>query len=132
DPGSESAMYERKGQQLLTRAAFRLRVAKHVLYACGAIAGALLIGVLGYHVLNHLAWDDALVDASMILGGMGPVNPLQGTAAKLFASAYALFSGLFFIGLMGFLLAPFAHRLMHRFHVDDEEPDKPSRKRSSS
>jgi hypothetical protein len=114
-------MYEHRSEKLLTPAAFRIRIAKHVLSACGAIAAALGIGVLGYHVLNHLPWDDALVDASMILGGMGPVNPLQGTAAKLFASAYALFSGLFFIGLMGFLLAPFAHRLMHHFHVDEAD-----------
>jgi hypothetical protein len=124
-------MYEHRTEKLLTRAAFRVRIAKHVLSAFGGIAVALGIGVLGYHILNHLPWDDALVDASMILGGMGPVNPLQGTAAKLFASAYALFSGLFFIGLMGFLLAPFAHRLMHHFHVD-EDAGKPSRKRSSS
>lgn len=124
-------MYERRTEKLLTRAAFRVRIAKHFLSGCGAIAGALGIGILGYHFLNHLPWDDALVDASMILGGMGPVNPLHGTAAKLFASAYALFSGLFFIGLMGFLLAPFAHRLMHHFHVD-EEPDKPSRKNRAS
>ncbi len=120
-------MYERKAERLLTRAAFRLRIAKHLLLACGAIAASLGIGVLGYHYLDGLPWDDALVDASMILGGMGPVNPLHGIAAKLFASGYALFSGLFFIALIGFLLAPFAHRLLHRFHVDDQE-DKPSRK----
>ena len=124
-------MYERITERLISRAAFRVRIAKQVLGGCGAIACALGIGILGYHFLNHLPWADALVDASMILGGMGPVNPLQGTAAKLFASAYALFSGLFFIGLMGFLLAPFAHRLMHHFHVD-EDAGKPSRKKGSS
>jgi hypothetical protein len=124
-------MYERRTEKLLTRAAFRVRIAKHFLTACGGIAAALGIGILGYHFLNHLPWDDSLVDASMILGGMGPVNPLQGTAAKLFASAYALFSGLFFIGLMGFLLAPFAHRLMHHFHVD-EDAGKPMRRKGTS
>jgi hypothetical protein len=64
-----------------------------------------------------LSWIDSLLNASMILGGMGPVDPLQSTAAKVFASCYALFSGLAFIGVAGVMLAPFAHRLLHRFHI---------------
>jgi hypothetical protein len=61
---------------------------------------------------------DFLLEASMILGGMGPVNQLTTTGAKIFASAYALFSGLMFIGVMGIVLAPVAHRLLHKFHID--------------
>ena len=77
-------------------------------------------GVFGYHTLGGLPWIDSLLNASMILGGMGPVDPLHTNAAKVFASAYALFSGLVFIGVLGMLLAPFVHRLMHRVHIDEE------------
>jgi len=79
---------------------------------------ALGIGVVGYHWLAELPWIDSLLNASMILGGMGPVDPLHSTAAKVFASVYALFSGLAFIGIAGFILAPFVHRLLHKFHVE--------------
>jgi len=83
-----------------------------------ALALALGIGVVGYHYLGELEWLDALLNASMILGGMGPVDLLQKSVAKLFASCYALFSGLAFIGVASLLVAPFAHRLLHRFHLD--------------
>jgi hypothetical protein len=82
---------------------------------------ALFIGICGYHWLARLDWIDSLLEASMILGGMGPINPLTTTGAKLFASAYALFSGVVFIALMGLLLTPVAHRLLHKFHVKDSE-----------
>jgi hypothetical protein len=81
---------------------------------------ALGIGVLGYHYLGGLPWIDALVNASMILGGMGPVDPITNQAGKLFASAYALFSGLLFIGAASLVLTPFVHRIMHQLHIEDE------------
>lgn len=84
------------------------------------MAIALGIGVVGYHVWGELDWLDSLLNASMILGGMGPVDPITTVAGKLFASFYALFSGLVFIGLSGFLMAPFVHRLLHIFHWDEE------------
>jgi hypothetical protein len=68
-----------------------------------------------------LDWLDSLLNASMILGGMGPVDPIPSTSGKLFASFYALFSGLVFIGLSGFLLAPFVHRLLHHFHWEEDK-----------
>jgi len=83
------------------------------------LALALGIGVVGYHYLGELEWLDALLNASMILGGMGPMDPLHKPEAKLFASGYALFSGLAFIGVASLLVAPFAHRLLHRFHLDE-------------
>ena len=85
------------------------------------MAFGLGIGVLGYHGLAHLSWIDSLLNASMILAGMGPVDPLPTSAAKLFASFYALFSGLAFIGIVSVLLAPFVHRLLHRFHAEVDE-----------
>jgi len=83
---------------------------------------ALGIGVAGYHCIAGFSLIDALLNASMILTGMGPVGELHGTAAKLFASAYALFSGIIFITAVGVLFAPLVHRVLHHFHI--EESDK--------
>jgi len=79
---------------------------------------ALGIGIFGYHWFEGMPWIDATLNASMILGGMGPVSPLNTAGGKLFASAYALFSGVIFIGIMGLILAPFIHRVLHRFHIE--------------
>jgi hypothetical protein len=103
---------------ILSRADFTKRVARHGMLALIVLALALGIGVVGYHYLGELEWLDALLNASMILGGMGPVDLLHKPVAKLFASGYALFSGLAFIGVASLLVAPFAHRLLHRFHLD--------------
>jgi hypothetical protein len=111
-------MYEHRTERLLSLAEFVKRVVRHFLLALLLIAAALGIGVSGYHYLAHLNWIDSLLNASMILGGMGPVDPLHSSAAKIFASCYALFSGLFFIGIASLMVAPFAHRLIHRFHLD--------------
>jgi hypothetical protein len=86
--------------------------------ALGMIAVALSIGISGYHWIAGFNWVDSLLESSMILGGMGPVNPLTTDAAKIFASLYALFSGLVFIGIMGVVLTPAAHRLLHKFHLE--------------
>jgi hypothetical protein len=94
---------------------------RSMLLAATVIGAALIVGVLGYRYLNDEAWIDALVDASMILGGMGPVAELHGTAAKVFASIYALASGLFLIGTAAILLAPWVHLLLHKLHADDPE-----------
>jgi hypothetical protein len=111
-------MYEHRNHPLLSRAKFARRVARHLLVALFAVGIALAIGVFGYHYIGGLSWIDSLLNASMILGGMGPVDPLHSNAAKLFASFYALFSGLAFIGIASLMIAPFAHRLLHRFHLE--------------
>jgi hypothetical protein len=115
-------VYERRHQKLLPRPQFARRVLGHVLFASIVIAGSLAIGMIGYHYLGHLGWVDSYLNATMILGGMGPVDPLKTTAAKLFAGTYALFAGLIFLGMAGVVFAPFVHRLLHRFHIDTEEP----------
>jgi hypothetical protein len=84
------------------------------------VAVALGVGVVGYHWLGGLPWIDALLNASMILGGMGPVDPMTSPAGKLFASFYALFSGLLFIGVASLVVAPFVHRIMHSLHIEEE------------
>ena len=81
---------------------------------------ALSAGVLGYHQIAGLSWIDSILNASMILTGMGPVDTMRDTASKLFASAYALFSGVVFLSAVGIVLAPIIHRVVHAFHVDDE------------
>jgi hypothetical protein len=113
-------MYEGRNHPLLSRARFARRVARHILLALFLVAIALGIGVIGYHSLGGLEWIDSLLNASMILGGMGPVDPLHSSAAKIFASFYALFSGLAFVGIASIMVAPFAHRLLHRFHFEEK------------
>lgn len=114
-------MYEHRSHRLLTRTQFAVRMARHGGLAVLAIAGALFIGVLGYRELAGLSWIDALLNASMILGGMGPVDPLKSEAAKVFASVYALFSGVVFLVVVGVLVAPIFHRFLHKFHLEGEE-----------
>ena len=77
----------------------------------------LLIGILGYHILAKLGWIDALLNASMILSGMGPVDTLPNNTSKVFASIYAVFSGVVFLSTSAILVAPVVHRLMHHFHL---------------
>lgn len=113
-------MYERRHQRLLTRAQFVRRVLNHLLFGTGAIAVALGIGMAGYHWIARFGWVDSFLNASMILGGMGPIGDLPNDAAKIFAGLYALFAGLFFIAMLGLLLAPFLHRLAHRLHLEDD------------
>lgn len=112
-------LYEHRKQKLLTRAEFALRVVRHVAVASGAVFVALSVGILGYHFIAKLRWIDAFLNAAMILGGMGPVDTLQTTGAKLFSGLYALFAGVLFIGICGVMIAPFAHRLIHRFHIEE-------------
>jgi len=114
-------MYEHRTQRLLTRSQFLGRALAHLAIGLGAIAVALAIGIGGYHYIARLKWVDALLNASMILGGMGPVDPLNSTAAKVFASFYALFSGLMFVGVLAVVLAPFVHRLMHKLHMEESD-----------
>jgi hypothetical protein len=116
--GSERFWFERRHEHVAPLSVFAKRMLGAVGLALGLVAPALLIGILGYHWIDQLDWVDSLLEASMILGGMGPVNPLQSDAAKVFASVYALFSGLVLIGVMGIILTPITHRLLHKFHVE--------------
>ena len=114
-------MLERKHQKLVPVHVFLKRSILFFGFAVLLIVVALSIGVAGYHWIAGLAWVDALLNASMILGGMGPVDHLENVPAKVFASFYALFSGLAFIAIMGIILTPFAHRLLHGFHMQDKD-----------
>lgn len=114
-------MFEHRRQPLLSPREFLVRQLIYLLVAIGIIAGSLLLGILGYHFFEGLAWIDALVNAAMLLGGMGPVNELHTTAGKLFASFYALYAGIVFLVSVGVILAPLYHRFLHRFHLEIED-----------
>ena len=114
-------MFERKHQDIAPVPVFTRRLVLCFGSALLLILAALFIGIAGYHWFAGLDWIDSLLNASMILGGMGPVNPLNNTGAKVFASAYALFSGLVFIAVMGVVFSPILHRMLHKFHMDDKD-----------
>jgi len=114
-------MYERRHDQLAPRSVFIKRIIASLVVALGIIVVALLIGIAGYHYIAGFNWIDSLLEASMILGGMGPIRELPTDTAKVFASIYALFSGIIFMGVMGIILAPLVHRIMHKFHVDEKD-----------
>ncbi len=105
----------------MIHAEWRRRMANSLVLASAALAVMLGAGIAGYHYLADLPWIDALLNASMILGGMGPIDPVKSDVGKVFASVYALLSGLVFVGVCGVLIAPFAHRFLHRFHAELEE-----------
>jgi len=117
-------MFEHKKESLLSREAFILRLLRHGGIGFAILGLALGIGVTGYRWAEDMSWMDALVNASMILGGMGPVNELHTTGGKIFASFYALFSGLVFLVVIGVLLAPIFHRFLHRFHLEETSDDQ--------
>jgi FtsH-binding integral membrane protein len=116
-------VFEHRSEPVLSRPRFVRRVFACFGVALAVLAAALGIGVLGYHWTANLPWLDSLLNASMILGGMGPVDRLDTAAAKLFASLYAIFSGLVFISVMGIVLAPIVHRVLHKFHLDEPDTD---------
>jgi hypothetical protein len=114
-------VYEHHSQPLLSTREFAHRALGHALVGLALVAATDGLGTLGYHVLGGLPWIDAFLNASMILGGMGPVDLLHSTSAKLFASVYALFSGLVFIALMAVILGPWVHRLLHKVHLEGRQ-----------
>ncbi|MDB6108602.1 MAG: hypothetical protein JWR69_352 [Pedosphaera sp.] len=125
-------MFEHRTTPLLPRSLFFIRLARSFGWGLLIVAFGLGMGMAGYHHFENLSWVDSFANAAMILSGMGPLNPLQTNAGKIFAGCYALFSGLAFITISGIVLAPLAHRVLHKFHMDLEakkketkEPKKP-------
>ena len=114
-------MYEHHKQPLASNKVFAQRLMGNVLIGFVLLVFSLGMGVIGYHYLENLSWIDSLLNASMILGGMGPVNPLQTDAGKIFASFYALYSGVVLLASVGVLAAPIFHRFLHHFHLADDK-----------
>ena len=115
-------MFEHSAQPILSRVAFIVRLARSGGVALVLIGLSRLAGMFGYHVLENLSWIDAFLNASMLLGGMGPVNAPASFGGKLFAGLYALYCGLVVIVVAGLLLAPVAHRILHKFHLMRNNP----------
>jgi hypothetical protein len=113
---------ENSYEPILPRGRFFIRVARWAATAAILVFGSLALGMCGYHYLEKLPWIESLLDASMILGGMGPVDPIKTSAGKLFASFYALHSGLAIVGIAGLLFAPIVHRFLHKFHIEQSKP----------
>ncbi|MFH1635653.1 MAG: hypothetical protein ABIG63_16805 [Chloroflexota bacterium] len=113
-------MYEHQTQPLLPRRQFIARLLKHFAVTFALFFVSLGIGVLGYRVFEGFSWLDALLNASMILGGMGPVDQLSTVSGKLFASFYALLSGIVFLAGASIIFAPIAHRIFHRLQLQEE------------
>ena len=114
-------MYEHTSKPLLERGHFLRRMLHHWLFASAIIFASLGLGIAGYRITQGLAFIDALLNASMIFGGMGPVNELHTSAGKIFASFYALFSGMIFLVVAGIMIAPIAHRLLHWMRLEEEQ-----------
>src|SRR3990167_11419865 len=114
-------MFEHRKKKVISHKEFLLRLAWFFFISCLIILGSLLFVTMGYHWLGDLPWIDALLNASMILSGMGPANELFTESGKLFATFYALYSGIVFLVTTVLLLGPVLHRLLHKFHVEVEE-----------
>ncbi|MBP3957801.1 hypothetical protein J8F10_21320 [Gemmata sp. G18] len=112
--------FESKHDALLPRPAFARRVARNFAVASALIGASLLGGMTGYHLTEDMGRIDAFANASMILSGMGPLEPLKTPGGKLFAGAYALYSGLVLVMASGVVLAPIVHRMFHRFHLEED------------
>jgi hypothetical protein len=119
-------------QPLPSRLAFLARFARGVATGAGIVAVSLGIGVLGYHEFAGLAWIDALLNAAMILTGMGPVDAITTTRGKLFATCYALFSGIAFLSTVALVFAPVVQRFLHRFHLELSAADDARRPAAES
>ncbi len=114
-------MYEAKHEPLLPRSAFLRRIALHVSATAAILAFSLAIGMTGYVVCERMTWIDAFLNTAMLLGGMGPVNPPLSAGGKLFAGLFALYAGLVFVVSTALVLTPVFHRVLHRFHVSEED-----------
>ena len=114
-------MFEHRTKPLITRAAFMARLGRSIGLAFAIVCGSLAIGMAGYRLLEGLSWTDSLLNASMLLGGMGPVDAPRTEAGKLFASLYALYSGIVFLVTAGVVMAPVLHRFLHRFHLESDK-----------
>jgi hypothetical protein len=113
--------FENKKHQVLPIKKFVRRVLNYFLFSMIILIFSLGLGTFGYHYFGQISWIDAFYNASLILTGMGPVDEMTTVAAKLFASFYALFSGIIFLSTVAIIFAPIAHRLLHLLHVKESD-----------
>jgi hypothetical protein len=113
-------VFEHRSEPLLPLPAFRRRIIRHAAYAVCLLLGSLALGTFGYWYFGGLAPIDALLNAAMLLGGMGPVGEIPYTSGKLFATFFALYAGLAFLGIATLLVTPIFHRVVHKFHLEEQ------------
>jgi hypothetical protein len=113
--------FEHRDLPPLSRRHFIRRFLRHVGYGAIVVGLSVLGGTVGYRFFAGFSWVDSFLNASMLLGGLGPVGDLPSAGAKIFASLFALYSGLVFLILAGVLLAPIFHRVLHKFHWETAE-----------
>lgn len=113
-------MYEHHSKPLLPKKKYYKRLFRNILWGAVIVFVSLLIGILGYRFFANLGWLDSLLNASMILTGMGPVDEMTSSAGKLFASFYALFSGVAFLSTIAVVIVPVLHRFFHKFHLQEK------------
>lgn len=113
--------FEHLAQPLIPPERFIIRLAHSGIIAVALVVASLLIGIVGYRALEALSWIDAFLNAAMLLGGMGPVDVPQTFGGKLFAGLYAIYCGLAVIFAAGIILAPVAHRILHKFHMESRD-----------
>ena len=114
-------MYEKRWTPPIHRTAFVTRFFGHLAFVAGLLTFSLGIGIAGYGYFEHLSVVDGFLNSAMLLGGMGPVNPLKTEGGKLFAGVYALYSGLLFLVCAAIVFTPVIHRLLHKFHWDVQD-----------
>jgi hypothetical protein len=117
-------MYEHKKQPLAPLSIYRKRLLRSGVYMLGILGCSLLVGIVGYKYTCGYSWVDSLLNASMILGGMGPMNPINNDWGKVFASFYAIFCGVMLLTSIGVLFTPVLHRIYHSLHIDDVDIDE--------
>jgi len=122
---------ERRGAPLAPRWLFARRLAINIGIAVALILVSLAIGMICYHRLENLDWLQSFGHAAMILGGMGPYEEPKNDGSKLFEGLYALYSGLLLVGVTGLILAPIFYRVMHHFHLPDDDSEKSGPPRQS-
>lgn len=114
-------MYESKNQPLLPGHRFAYRLVIHVLYALLVLTVTVVIGVVAHLWLEPISWHDAVLNTALIVGGIGPFIVPETGVGKLFFAGYSMFVGLVFVATLGIILTPLAHRLVHKFHLDDDD-----------
>jgi hypothetical protein len=113
--------YEKQNEALLSDSGFYWRLAKSFAFTLLIVGFSLAVGTVGYTYFGRLPWIDGLLNAAMILTGMGPVDKMESVPGKLFATFYALYSGIAFLSMIAVIMAPVLHRFMHKFHLEDDE-----------
>ena len=114
----QNFMYEKKHHPLASRRTLLLRILKTSILAFSILIIWLMVGIMGYRITCNFGWYDSLLNAAMIMSGMGPTKDIAYNWGKVFASVYAIISGILFITCVGIFLTPIVHRFLHKFHLE--------------